>query len=92
MVSKIENFLGYKNRKEIIKYSDTIMIDRGDLSAEVGVNKLFKFSENIIEDAKEAGTPVIVATENLNSLINNTQPTKSDIVNLEYYLQKRLNL
>ena len=38
----------------------------GDLSAEVGLNKLFKFSENIIEDAKKAGTPVIVATENLN--------------------------
>jgi len=90
LVSKIENFLGYKNRKEIIKYSDTIMIDRGDLSAEVGVNQLFKFSENIIEDAKKVGTPVIVATENLNSLINNTQPTKSDIVNLEYYLQKKI--
>ena len=90
-VSKIENYLGYKNRKKIIDYSDAIMIDRGDLAAEVGLAKLSDFSDTIINDAKKIGKPVIIATENLNSLIYNNTPTKSDVVNIEYYIQKKVD-
>ena len=68
-ISKIENYLGYKNRKEIIQNSDAIMIDRGDLAAEVGIAKLSEYSDNIIKDAKTIGKPIIISTENLNSLI-----------------------
>ena len=53
LVSKIENYLGYKNRKEIIQDSDAVMIDRGDLSAEVGVTKLFDYTDNIINECKK---------------------------------------
>ena len=70
-ISKIENSKGYENRKEIIKESDAIMIDRGDLAAEVGNEKLTNYVENIITDSKLLGKPVIIATENLNSLIGN---------------------
>ncbi len=90
-ISKIENFLGYLNRKEIIKASDAIMIDRGDLAAEVGNEKLTEYSENIIKDCKFHGKPIIIATENLNSLINNLAPSKSDILNLDYYLSKKVD-
>ena len=91
LISKIENYLGYQNRKEIINNSDAVMIDRGDLAAEVGVLKLSEFSDNIIYDTKKMGKSVIIATENLNSLIFNTVPTKSDIVNIEYYIQKKID-
>tara|TARA_A100001011_G_scaffold304082_1_gene318306 strand:- start:1580 stop:2236 length:657 start_codon:yes stop_codon:yes gene_type:complete len=67
------------------------MIDRGDLAAEVGVLKLSEFSDDIIYDTKKMGKSVIIATENLNSLIFNTVPTKSDIVNIEYYIQKKID-
>ena len=90
-ISKIENFLGYSNRKEIIKESDAIMIDRGYLAAEVGNEKLTEFSENIINDCKKSGKPIIIATENLNSLINNHSPSKSDILNLDYYISKKVD-
>ncbi len=90
-ISKIENYLGYKNRKEIIKNSDAIMIDRGDLAAEVGVSKLSEYSDNIIKDSKDIGKPIIIATENLNSLIYGNIPTKSDIVNIDYYIQKKVD-
>lgn len=90
-ISKIENFLGYTNRKEIIEASDAIMIDRGDLAAEVGNEKLTEYAENIIRDCKFHGKPVIIATENLNSLIENLSPSKSDILNLDYYLSKKVD-
>ena len=90
-ISKIENSKGYENRKEIIKESDAIMIDRGDLAAEVGNEKLTNYVENIITDSKLLGKPVIIATENLNSLIGNLTPSKSDILNLDYYISKKVD-
>ena len=89
-VSKIENYLGYLNRKEIINESDVIMIDRGDLAAEVGNENLTEYSNNIIEECKNYGKPVIIATENLNSLINSLSPSKSDILNLDYFVSKKV--
>ena len=90
-ISKIENYLGYKNRKDIIQNSDAIMIDRGDLAAEVGISKLSEYSDNIIIDTKSIGKSVIIATENLNSLIYNEIPTKSEVMNVDYYLQKKVD-
>ena len=40
MISKIENSEGLKNAEEICKSSDAIMIDRGDLGAEIGQQSL----------------------------------------------------
>jgi pyruvate kinase len=90
-ISKIENYLGYENRKAIINFSDAIMIDRGDLAAEVGVLKLLDYTNDIIKDTKKCGKPIIIATENLNSLIYNNIPTKSDVVNIEYYMRKKVD-
>ena len=50
------------------------MIDRG-LAAEVGNEKLTEYVENIIKDCTYV-KPIIIATENLNSLINNLTPPK----------------
>jgi len=90
-ISKIENYLGYKNRKEIIKHSDAIMIDRGDLAAEVGISNLTEYVEKIIRDAKLFGKPIIIATENFNSLISENLPNKSDITNIDYYISKKID-
>lgn len=90
-ISKIENYLGFKNRKEIILNSDAIMIDRGDLAAEVGASNLYEFVEKIINDAKIYGKPLIIATENLNSLLSKNAPSKSDITNIDYYISKKVD-
>jgi pyruvate kinase len=90
-VSKIENFYGYKNRIEIIENSDMIMIDRGDLAAETGLENLTNFTQEIVNDAQKKLKPVIIATENLNSLIYETQPTKSEIFNLDFFINKKVD-
>ena len=84
LVSKIENSLGCKNLDEIIQYSDIIMIDRGDLSAEIGEENLFNMVENISVKSKLFGKPLIVATENLESMIQGFSPTKSEIMSIAY--------
>jgi pyruvate kinase len=90
-ISKIENYLGYKNRKDIIRASDAIMVDRGDLAAEVGNENLTDYVDEIIKDCKFYAKPIIIATENLNSLINSSTPSKSDILNLDYYISKKVD-
>ena len=65
LVSKIENSEGLKNAEEISKFSDAIMIDRGDLSAEIGDHKLYDAIIRISHFSKMFGKPLIMATENL---------------------------
>ena len=64
------------------------MIDRGDLAAEVGLSNLTDYSDRIINDCNLFGKPVIIATENLNSLMTDKIPSKGDVTNLDYYISK----
>lgn len=90
-ISKIENSMGYKNRFEIIYNSDAIMIDRGDLAAEVGISRLSDYCDNIISQSIKLGKPIIIATENFNSLMYESSPSKSDVVNLDHYISKNVD-
>ena len=67
------------------------MVDRGDLAAEVGISNLTEYVEKIIIDAKAYGKPIIIATENLNSLISESSPNKSDVTNIDYYISKKID-
>ena len=82
LISKIENFEGMKNYEKIIDTSDAVMIDRGDLSAEIGSYRLYESIENISKFTKENGKPLIMATENLHSMEKYLQPSKSEIISL----------
>ena len=86
LVSKIENLVGLRNNTKIIKASDVIMIDRGDLSAEIGEQNLFRAINDISVNTKKNGKSLIMATENLDSMIHRKTPTKSEIVSLGHAL------
>ncbi len=87
VVSKIENYEGLRNANKICDVSDVIMIDRGDLAAEIGNENLFEGIIKISKICKTFNKPLIMATENLDSMINNKLPTKSEIFALAYYNQ-----
>lgn len=87
LVSKVENSEGLKNVEEISKSSDAIMIDRGDLSAEIGNEKLYNSINKISKFCKKFGRPLIMATENLESLYNQNIPSKNDIVSLGHSME-----
>ena len=60
------------------------MIDRGDLAAEIGNHNLFHAITKISLETKNQGKPLIMATENLVSMIGKNEPTKSEIISLVF--------
>ena len=87
LVSKIENLYGLNNAGEISKNSDLIMIDRGDLLAEVGTGNFYNSICEISKKALLHNKPLIMATENLESMQKRLQPSKSEIIALEHSIE-----
>ena len=77
-MAKIEKPSAIKNLDAIIKVSDGIMIARGDLGVELPPERVPAIQKNIIQQCREAGKPVVVATQMLESMINNNTPTRAE--------------
>ena len=82
IVSKIENQEALDNIDEIIEYSDWIMIARWDLWAEVDFETLPIIQRNIADKCKQAGVYFIVATQMLESMLNNPIPTRAEVTDI----------
>ena len=84
IVAKIEHPQALDNLEEILHVSWGVMVARGDLGVEFGVEKVPALQKQIIRTARQALKPVITATQMLESMIENPQPTRaeaSDVAN-----------
>ncbi len=79
IISKIENRAGVRNRDQIIDASDAVLIDRGDLSREVPVEYVPFYQKAIVRQANRWNRPVYVATNLLESMVVNRQPTIAEM-------------
>lgn len=79
IVSKIERKEAIKNILEIIQASDAVMVARGDLGIEMEESKVVIYQKEIIAHCLRNATPVIVATQMLNSMIENPRPTRAEV-------------
>jgi pyruvate kinase len=84
VIAKIEHPRALDNLNEILEASWGVMVARGDLGVELGVEKVPSLQKHIIGKARMALKPAITATQMLESMIENAQPTRaeaSDIAN-----------
>ena len=84
IMSKIEDRVGLENLDTIIKHSDAIMVARGGLGTDIGLDKLPSFQKYIVARTKKMGKPVVVATEMMESMTgkpNCTRAEASDVAN-----------
>jgi pyruvate kinase len=82
IISKIEKGEALKNIDQIIDCSDGIMVARGDLGVDIGVDKIPIAQKEIISKCNQAGKPVIVATQILDSMIHNPTPTRAEVTDI----------
>lgn len=78
IVAKIEKPEAVKNIDEIIAVSDAIMVARGDLGVEVNFDKVPVIQKSIVEKCIINSTPVIIATQMMESMISNFRPTRAE--------------
>jgi pyruvate kinase len=84
VIAKIEKPQAIENLDEVIHSFDAFMVARGDLGVECPLEEVPFLQKEIIEKARLNAKPVIVATQMLESMIGNPQPTRaeaSDVAN-----------
>ena len=84
IIAKVERPEAIDNIDEIIEISDVIMIARGDMAVEIGSQLVPGVQKDIIKKCNVKGVPVITATQMLESMIQNSRPTRaeaSDVAN-----------
>lgn len=88
IISKIETMQSIKNLDEIIELSDGIMIARGDLGLEIPYYEVPYWEKYMIKSCRFNGKPVIVATQMLDSLETKMQPTRAEVTDVFFAVER----
>ncbi len=79
IIAKIEMPQAVENLQSIVEVSDAVLVARGDLGVEMDLTAVPIIQKEIVAAAHEAGKPVIVATQMLQSMVDNPTPTRAEV-------------
>jgi len=79
IAAKIEKRDAVENLGSIIDSSDSVVVARGDLGAEVGIENVPRLQREIVQRCNDKGIPVITATQMLLSMVESETPTRAEV-------------
>jgi len=87
VIAKVEKRQAVSNLDSIVKVADGVMVARGDLGVEMGLERVPILQNRIIEKCNEKGIPVITATQMLVSMIESQTPTRAEVSDIANAIQ-----
>ena len=78
IIAKIEKPEALENIDDIIAATDAVMVARGDMGVEVIMEEVPMIQKNIVQKCNAAAKPVIIATQMMESMIDNPRPTRAE--------------
>jgi pyruvate kinase len=82
VIAKIEKPEALEHLREIILEADGVMVARGDLGVELPVEQIPLIQKTIIRKCIHRAKPVIMATQMMESMMENTKPSRADITDV----------
>jgi pyruvate kinase len=79
VIAKIEKPEALDHIDEIIENSDAVMVARGDLGVEMDAARVPLIQKDIVLRCQRANTPVIIATQMLQSMVDSPVPTRAEV-------------
>lgn len=78
LMVKLEKPSALARLEEILDYADGVMLARGDLGVEMPPEEVPSIQKRVVRMVREAGKPVVVATQMLESMISSARPTRAE--------------
>ncbi|MGC8543820.1 MAG: pyruvate kinase, partial [Vulcanisaeta sp.] len=82
LVAKIEGPDAVRNMKDVVCSSDYVMVARGDLGMHFDLEEIPRIQSSIVKEAQKCGKPIMVATQLLESMIEQPVPTRAEVVDI----------
>lgn len=79
VIAKIEKPEAVENLDALIPYCDGLMVARGDLGVEIPMQEVPLIQKRLVQRAKLARIPVIIATQMMETMITNAVPTRAEV-------------
>ncbi len=79
IISKIEKPQAINKMDQIIKVSNGLMVARGDLGIEIPAEEVPLYQKILVKKANEARKPIIIATQMMESMIDNLTPSRAEV-------------